>query len=161
MKHLSTFGYVAYTKDLSQLDDRSCPGIFIGYADGAKAYRVLDPETQRVRVSRDVVFDESRGWDWIKAGGGQAPADEEFVVERIDESGSGGARTPSSGLAATPAAPRSPSPVLPPGDQSNPRSRRQRVPLLQSLQSSWLRRWRMTRTGWTPTTTPSPCATAR
>ena len=63
VKHLRTFGCVAYTKDLSQLkklDDRSCPGIFIGYADGAKAYRVLDPETQRVRVSRDVVFDKSR-----------------------------------------------------------------------------------------------------
>ena len=60
------FGCIAYTKDLLQLkklDNRSCPGIFIGYADGAKAYRVLDPETQSVRVSRDVVFDESRGWD--------------------------------------------------------------------------------------------------
>ena len=37
VKHLRTFGCVAYTKDLShlkKLDDRSCPGIFIGYADG-------------------------------------------------------------------------------------------------------------------------------
>ena len=119
VKHLRTFDCVAYTKDLSQLkklDDRSCRGIFIGYADGAKAYRVLDPETQSVRVSRDVVFDESRGWDWIKASGGQAPADEEFVVERVEEFGSGGARTPSSGLASTPAASRSPSSVLSPGE---------------------------------------------
>ena len=64
MKHLRTFGYVAYTKDLSQLkklDDRSIPGIFVGYADGAEAYRIFDPATQCVRVSHDVVLDESRG----------------------------------------------------------------------------------------------------
>jgi hypothetical protein len=62
--HLRTFGCLAFTKELNQvkkLDDRSRPGVFIGYADSAKAYRVLDPETQRVRVSRDVVFDENRG----------------------------------------------------------------------------------------------------
>jgi hypothetical protein len=64
--HLRTFGCLTFTKDLTQikkLDDRSHPGVFIGYADGAKSYRVLDPATQLVRVSRDVVFDESRGWD--------------------------------------------------------------------------------------------------
>ena len=62
--YMRTFGCVAFTKDLSQLkklDDRSIPGILIGYADGAKAYRIFDPSTQRVRVSHDVVFDESRG----------------------------------------------------------------------------------------------------
>ena len=61
--HLRTFGSVAYTKDLAQLkklDDRSRPGIFIGYPDGTKAYLVLDPATQRVRVSQDVIFDESQ-----------------------------------------------------------------------------------------------------
>jgi hypothetical protein len=62
--HLRTFGYLTFTKDLTQLkklDDRSHPRVFIGYADGTKAYRVLDPATQRVRVSRDVIFDESAG----------------------------------------------------------------------------------------------------
>ena len=86
--YLRTFGCVAFTKNLSQLkklDDRSIPGILIGYADGAKAYRIFDPATQRVRVSRDVVFDESRGWDWIKEGGGQVPADKEFAIEHVWE----------------------------------------------------------------------------
>ena len=67
MSHLKTFGCVAYTKDLGQLckvDDRSKPGVFIGYAEGAKANRILDPVTQRVKISRDVIFDEGRGWDW-------------------------------------------------------------------------------------------------
>ena len=41
--------------------------MFIGYAEGLKANRILDPETQRVRTARDVVFDEGRGWAWDKA----------------------------------------------------------------------------------------------
>jgi hypothetical protein len=84
--HLRTFGCLAFAKELNQvkkLDDRSWPGVFIGYADGAKAYCVLDPETQRVRVSRNVVFDESRGWDWTKVGESSASAAEEFTVEYL------------------------------------------------------------------------------
>jgi len=63
VSHLKVFGCVAYIKDLShlrKLDDRGKSGVFIGYAEGAKAYRILDPATQRVKVSRDVVFDEGR-----------------------------------------------------------------------------------------------------
>ena len=43
------------------MDDRGKPSVFIGYAEGAKAYRILDPTTQCVRISRDVIFDEGRG----------------------------------------------------------------------------------------------------
>ena len=46
---------------MGKLDDRSKPNVFIEYAEGAKAYHVLDPVSQRVRVARDVVFDEGRG----------------------------------------------------------------------------------------------------
>jgi hypothetical protein len=63
VSYLKTFGCVTYTKDLGQLrklDDCGKSGVFISYAEGAKAYRILDPMTQRVRVSRDVIFDEGR-----------------------------------------------------------------------------------------------------
>jgi hypothetical protein len=69
VSYLKTFGCVAYTKDLGQLrklDDRGKPGVFIGYAEGAKAYRILDPMTQRVKVSRDVIFDGT-GPPWTPA----------------------------------------------------------------------------------------------
>jgi hypothetical protein len=83
--HLKVFGCVAYTRCLSQLrklDDRGEAGVFIGYAEGAKAYRVFDPVSQRVRVSRDVVFDEGRGWDWTSPTAGTAgAASSDFVVE--------------------------------------------------------------------------------
>ena len=77
--HLRTFGCLCFAKELNQvkkLDDRSRPGVFIGYAEG-----VLDPETQRVRVTRDVIFDEGHGWDWTKVGEGPASAVEEFTVD--------------------------------------------------------------------------------
>jgi hypothetical protein len=116
--HLCMFGCLTFAKELNQvkkLDDRSRPRVFIGYADGTKAYRVLDPETQCVRVSRDVVFDESRDWDWTKVGESSASAAEEFTVEYLWSGGVGGAQgaSPSASLAP----PRSPS--LAPGEPGN------------------------------------------
>jgi hypothetical protein len=65
VSHIRIFGCLAFGKELGhigKLDDRSTPGVFNGYAEGSKAYRVLDSGTQRVRTTRDVVFDEGRGW---------------------------------------------------------------------------------------------------
>jgi transposase InsO family protein len=48
VSHVRVFGCLAFSKDLghvSKLDDRSTPGVFIGYAEGSKAYRILDPKT--------------------------------------------------------------------------------------------------------------------
>jgi hypothetical protein len=64
VSHIRVFGCLAFGKELGhigKLDDRSTPVVFIGYTEGSKAYRILDPGTQRVRTMRDVVFDEGRG----------------------------------------------------------------------------------------------------
>lgn len=64
MGHLRTLGNLAFAKELTQLkklDDWSRLGVFIGYANGTKAYCILDLATQRVRVACDVVFNKSRG----------------------------------------------------------------------------------------------------
>jgi hypothetical protein len=61
VSHLRVFGCLACGKELGhigKLNDRSTPGVFIGYADGSKTYHILDPGTQRVRTTRDVVFDK-------------------------------------------------------------------------------------------------------
>jgi hypothetical protein len=45
VSYLKTFSCVTYTKDLGQLhklDDCGKLGVFIGYTEGAKAYRTLD-----------------------------------------------------------------------------------------------------------------------
>jgi hypothetical protein len=65
VSHLRVFGCLTFAKELGhigKLDDRSTPGVFIGYAEGSKAYHILDPETQHVRTARDVLFNEGRGW---------------------------------------------------------------------------------------------------
>lgn len=38
-----------------------------GTGPGSRAYRMFDPRTQRIVVSRDVVFDETKGWNWIQS----------------------------------------------------------------------------------------------
>jgi hypothetical protein len=66
--HLRTFGSIAHVKVTSpnskKLVDRNRCMIFVGYEAGSKAYRVYDPSTRRVHISRDVVFDEGAQWAW-------------------------------------------------------------------------------------------------
>jgi hypothetical protein len=94
VSHLRVFGYLTFGKELSHIDklnDRSTPGVFIGYTEGSKAYRILDPGTQRVRMMRDVVFDEERGWAWDKTvDDGSTPTYDNFTVEYIHFEGAGG-----------------------------------------------------------------------
>jgi hypothetical protein len=92
--HLRVFGCLAFGKELGhigKLDDRSTLGVFIGYAEGSKAYRILDPGTQRVRTMRNAVFDEGREWTWDKAvDDGSTPTYDNFIVEYVHFEGAGG-----------------------------------------------------------------------
>jgi hypothetical protein len=94
VSHLRVFGCFAFGKELGhigKLDDRSTPGVFIGYVESSKAYRILDPVTQRVRTTHDVVFDEGRGWTWDKAvDDGSTPTYDNFTVEYVHFEGAGG-----------------------------------------------------------------------
>ena len=40
--------------------------MFIGYSDESKGYRLLNPTTNKLVISRDVVFDEASAWQWEK-----------------------------------------------------------------------------------------------
>jgi hypothetical protein len=95
VSHLRVFGYLAFGKEfghIGKLDDRSTPGVFIGYAEGSKAYRILDPGTQRVWTTRDVMFDEGRGWTWDKAvDDSSTPTYDNFTVEYVHFEGARGA----------------------------------------------------------------------
>jgi hypothetical protein len=90
VSRLWVFDCLAFGKELghiSKLDDRNTPGVFIGYAEGSKTYRILDPGTQRVRT----VFDEGRGWAWDKAlDDGSTPTYDNFTVEYIHIEGARG-----------------------------------------------------------------------
>jgi hypothetical protein len=108
VNHLRVFGCRAFVKQLSHVDkltDRSRIGVFIGYADGAKAYHILDPVAQQVCTARHVVFDEAHGWDWTATTGTSPAAD--FTVEYIYAGTSGAA------AAARPASPHALSSLTP------------------------------------------------
>jgi hypothetical protein len=79
---LHTFGCVAHVKStgpkIKKLDDRSKPMIFVGYEPSMKAYRVYDPASRRVHLSRDIVFDEEAHWSW--SDNGQKEDDDEFTI---------------------------------------------------------------------------------
>jgi hypothetical protein len=65
--HLKTFGCIVYIRNtvphLKKLEDRGRKMIFIGYEEGMKVYHAYDPITERVHVSRDIIFDEQAQWD--------------------------------------------------------------------------------------------------
>ncbi|CAL8169979.1 unnamed protein product [Prunus armeniaca] len=66
--HLKVFGSLCYvhvpTERRQKLDAKSVKGVFVGYATCEKGYRVFDPSTKKLILSRDVIFDETKSWNW-------------------------------------------------------------------------------------------------
>jgi hypothetical protein len=60
VSHLQIFGCKAYVLDKStnrgKFDSKTVEGIFVGYSDYPKEYRVWIPSEQKIRISRDVKF---------------------------------------------------------------------------------------------------------
>lgn len=60
--HLRDFGSKVFcldkTPNKGKFDRRSKEGIFVGYSEQSKAYRIWIPETRTTEISRDVVFRE-------------------------------------------------------------------------------------------------------
>lgn len=88
--HLKVFGCTTHAKNsaphLKKLDDRSKAMVYFGAEVGSKAHRLFDPQTNRIVVSRDVVFEESMEWKWRSTlGSGDSV---EFTIENeFDSSG--------------------------------------------------------------------------
>lgn len=53
------FGCTTYVhQNIGKLEPRALKCFFVGYADTKKGYRCYDPTTNKVHVTRDVVFHE-------------------------------------------------------------------------------------------------------
>ncbi|KAK4395704.1 Retrovirus-related Pol polyprotein from transposon TNT 1-94 [Sesamum angolense] len=50
----------------TKLDEKSLKCVLLGISKESKAYRLYDPISRRIIVSRDVVFKESEEWEWDK-----------------------------------------------------------------------------------------------
>jgi hypothetical protein len=61
-QRFKVFGCVAYAhinkEKRTKLDYKATKGVFMGYDKSRKAYRIYDPDTKDMIISRDVVFDE-------------------------------------------------------------------------------------------------------
>jgi hypothetical protein len=66
VSHLKVFGCITYVhvpdEKRSKLYPKAEKCIFIGYSLEQKTYRCFNPSTQKLQVSRDVVFDEMVSW---------------------------------------------------------------------------------------------------
>jgi hypothetical protein len=49
---------------IKKLDDKSIPCFLLGISEESKGYKLYDPSSKRVIISKDVIFEESKGWQW-------------------------------------------------------------------------------------------------
>ncbi|GKC86743.1 zinc finger, CCHC-type containing protein [Tanacetum coccineum] len=55
--------------------------VHLGIEKGSKAYRLLDPDTGKLYVSRDVIFEEDQVWGWEKSTKVKATPGMSFTIE--------------------------------------------------------------------------------
>ncbi|CAL9029386.1 unnamed protein product [Prunus brigantina] len=68
IKHLKVFGCICYTHVPSPLrqkfDDKARKGVFMGYGSCEKGYRLYDLQSKKIVLSRSVIFNEDKAWNW-------------------------------------------------------------------------------------------------
>ncbi|PNX55324.1 cysteine-rich receptor-like protein kinase 25-like protein [Trifolium pratense] len=68
VQHFRVFGCLAYMhvpdNHRKKLDDKSLKCILLGISEESKAYKLYDPTNKKVIISRDVVFEEDKAWNW-------------------------------------------------------------------------------------------------
>lgn len=52
--------YIGHTK----LDKKNEKCIFVRYNNESKGYRLYNPESKKIIIFRDVIFDENSFWKW-------------------------------------------------------------------------------------------------
>ena len=66
LKNFKVFGCLCFTYvpqiKRDKLDKKVEPGIFVGYSSVSTAYRVFQPHTRKILISRDVYFMENEKW---------------------------------------------------------------------------------------------------
>jgi hypothetical protein len=104
LSHLKVFGCIAYVhvpdELRTKLDPKAEKCVFIGYSLEQKGYRCYNPVTSKMRVSRDVVFDEMNSWYADVKDTIGADADEHVVTKNAGQQSqtlSGPRESPSSG----------------------------------------------------------------
>jgi hypothetical protein len=68
VQYFRTFGCIAHVHvndvQRKKLDKRSKICVLLGISDESKAYKLYDPADKKIIVSRDVIFEEDKSWNW-------------------------------------------------------------------------------------------------
>ena len=76
--HFRVFGCIAYVHvpdpKRKKLDNKGEKCVLLGVSEESKAYRLYNPLTKKICISKDVVFDESIGWNWESPNKGKSVA---------------------------------------------------------------------------------------
>lgn len=82
--HIQVFGCLVHMRtpgnQVMKLDDRSIQVINLGKEPGTKGYRLYDPNSKRIYISRDVVFEETKCWSWDTEKEVEISQEESFIV---------------------------------------------------------------------------------
>lgn len=70
VNHFRVFSFLGYVhiprEHRQKLKPKSEPCIFIGYCEANKEYKLYNPKNHKVVISRDIIFDEGKAWDYKK-----------------------------------------------------------------------------------------------
>ncbi|KAJ0599630.1 putative RNA-directed DNA polymerase [Helianthus annuus] len=84
VEHLNVFGCLAYAlvpkQRRDKLSNKTEKTIFVGYSEASKGYKLYNPQTNKIIISRDVIFDENKRWVF-DCGASNVP----FVISDEDE----------------------------------------------------------------------------
>lgn len=68
VEHFRVFGCLAHVHvpDVrrTKLDSKSITCVQLGISEESKGYRLYDPVSKKIVVSKDVIFEEEKQWDW-------------------------------------------------------------------------------------------------
>ncbi|KAG6472491.1 hypothetical protein ZIOFF_069955 [Zingiber officinale] len=72
LNHLRVYGSICHVhvpdEKRTKLYEKSKIRILVGYCSGIRGYRVFDPVGGKIIISRDIIFEEDKEWDWIGNG---------------------------------------------------------------------------------------------
>ncbi|KAM2928689.1 hypothetical protein COP2_035913 [Malus domestica] len=82
VEHFRVFGCISHVhvpdSKRVKLDDKSIKCILLGVNEESKAYRLFNPVSNKIIISRDVVFEEDQQWIWDES-------HEEAILADLDE----------------------------------------------------------------------------
>ncbi|KAL4366630.1 hypothetical protein GQ457_05G026360 [Hibiscus cannabinus] len=84
--HFRIFGCIAYAHvpdaKRKKLDDKGEKCVFLGVSETSKSYKLFNPLTEKIVISRDIIFDEENTWNWDDLQSSQTFVDSEPEDER-------------------------------------------------------------------------------